>query len=84
MEPGKEYLLFGYLDTNDERYPSSGSYRTIGEWEGKVEIGTSFTENMPVDYFSRANGEQIIRDFTENQRSYLRGLGLPEDYDIPY
>jgi len=82
LEPGKEYLLFGYLDTDDERYPSNGSYRTIGVWEGKIEIGTGFTENMPEDYFKGSNSEQIIRDYIENHRSFLRGRGYPEDWEL--
>jgi len=81
LEPRKEYLLFGYYKTDCGLYPSSGSYRTVGLWEGKVEIGTSFTENMPEDYFSRENREQIFSDYIENYRTYLRGIGYPEDWD---
>jgi len=77
FEPGKEYLFFGYKDMR-EGHPTNGKYRTVGVYEGKIELEADFTENKPINYFDSSNGERVIEDYIESYRKEMQEAGFAE------
>ena len=89
MMPEKEYLIFGYKYSSDEKdYSENGKYCSFGYWEGIAEINgenrvysdehRKALGKSVEEYYQSSNGEQVINDYIEQYRQYLIDIGAPE------
>jgi len=92
LEPGKEYLIFGHKSMLGEEFTVSDKYCSIGFWESTVDTGID-AKSEPVrlsiprtitdtseEYYKASNAEQVIRDYIEDYREFLKTTGYIDEW----